>query len=137
MTETLLLVKPDAVSRSLTGEILSRLELAGFRITGLRMLQLTEERAREFYAVHEGKPFLTDLVEYMSSGPIVAVKLIRDDAIEKLREVIGATDPTKAEQGTIRREFAVSMTKNSVHASDAPETAETEIAFFFGPNPRA
>ena len=130
MQRTLMLIKPDAVERNLVGKILARVEEAGLRIQRLRMVRLAPEQAREFYKVHEGKSFLDSLVGFMSSGPIVAAVLEREDAIDRLAGIVGATDPAKAAAGTIRREFGLNIEKNSVHRSDAPETAETEIAWF-------
>lgn len=128
---TLLLIKPDAVERNLTGKIIERLETSGFKLVHLKMLRLSEADARRFYRVHEGKPFLDDLVAFMSSGPIVAICLEKNKAVSDLRELIGATDPTKALCGTIRQCFALDITRNSVHASDSPENAGIEIGFFF------
>lgn len=127
---TLFIIKPDAVSRGLTGEILGRVEADGFRLLGLSMVRLSSEKARRFYYVHEGKPFLDSLVDFMSSGPVVACALEREDAVRRLREIVGATDPSQAEPGTIRKDFALDKEKNSVHASDAPETARWELGFF-------
>jgi nucleoside-diphosphate kinase len=129
--QTLLLIKPDAFQRNLSGKIIERVEAAGFRIAGLKMVQLQAREAREFYAVHEGKPFLDELVEFMSSGPIIAMKLTKNNAITDLRDLIGATDPSKAACGTVRQCFAESITRNSVHASDSPESAGAELRFFF------
>lgn len=131
MNKTLLIVKPDAVARDLVGRILAKVEAAGFKIRRLEMVRLTPDRARRFYAVHEGKPFLDDLVAYMASGPCVPVLLEADDAIPRLRELMGATNPKNAAPGTIRAEFAVDIQANSVHGSDAPESARAEIPFFF------
>lgn len=131
MQYTLTIIKPDAVARNLTGRILSRLEEEGFRIREIRMMRLTENQAREFYAVHRERPFYESLVRFMTSGPVVPVLLERDDAVATLRRVIGATDPAEAEEGTIRALFAESKERNAIHASDAPETAEREAAFFF------
>lgn len=129
---SLLLIKPDAVERNLTGQIISRIESARFKILAMKMVELTYEDARRFYAVHEGRPFLDELCQFMSSGPIVAMVLESDgDTISKIRTFIGATDPAKAAPGTIRHDFALSLTKNTVHASDGEETAKTEISFFF------
>lgn len=129
---SLLIIKPDAVERNLIGEIISRLETAKFKIQAMKMVKLSYDDARKFYAVHEGRPFLDELCQYMSSGPIVPMVLEAEgDTISKLRTFIGATDPSKAAPGTIRHDLAVSLTKNSVHASDGEGTAETEIAFFF------
>lgn len=124
-------MKPDAVARDLVGRILAKVEAAGFKIRRLEMIRLTPDRARRFYAVHEGKPFLDDLVAYMASGPCVPVLLEADNAIPRLRELMGATNPKNAAPGTIRAEFAVDIQANSVHGSDSPESARTEIPFFF------
>ncbi len=131
MSRTLLIVKPDATERRLIGHILGRLERAGFMIAAMRMTRLSEADARRFYAVHEGKPFLDDLVEFMMSAPVVPILLEKDNAVEDLRTLIGATDPSKAACGTIRQEIAVDIQRNSVHASDSDENATKEIAFFF------
>ena len=131
MEQTLAIIKPDATERNLTGRILAQLEEAGFRIRALRSMRLAEPQAQEFYAVHRERPFYGELVEFMTSGPVVPVLLERENAIAKLREVIGATDPAEAEEGTIRALFAESKGRNSIHASDAPETAAREIPFFF------
>jgi nucleoside-diphosphate kinase len=129
---TLLIIKPDAVQRNLIGEIIHRLEKSRFRIVDLKMVQLTYDQARKFYAVHEGRPFLDELCNFMSSGPIVPMVVESDgDTIGGIRALIGATDPSKAAPGTVRHDLAVSLTKNSVHASDGEATAKTEIAFFF------
>jgi nucleoside-diphosphate kinase len=125
-----MMIKPDAVARNLVGEILGRVEGAELAIRRLRMVHLTAAEAREFYKVHEGKPFLDSLCAFMSSGPIVALVVEGDRAIERLAEIVGATDPGKAAPGTIRRDIGIDIEKNSVHRSDAPETAAAEIAFF-------
>ena len=130
MQQTLMMIKPDAVGRNLIGRILERVESAGLRIAQLRMVRLRPEEARAFYRVHEGKPFLDSLVAFMSSGDIVAGVLEGEDAVRRWRELMGATDPAKAAPGTIRKDFAESIERNSVHGSDAPETARDEIAFF-------
>jgi nucleoside-diphosphate kinase len=132
LEQTLLIIKPDATGRNLIGHIIGRLERAGFEIIELRMERLTPEKARKFYAVHEGKPFLDSLVEYMSSGTVVPILLRKQNAVADLRTLIGATDPAKAACGTLRQEIALNIQENSVHASDFPENAATEIAFFFG-----
>jgi nucleoside-diphosphate kinase len=132
MEKTLLIIKPDAVQRNLIGEILSRLEKSRFKIRALKMVHLKPEEARRFYAVHEGKPFLADLVAFMSSGPVVPMALEKENAVADLRKLVGATDPKEADPGTIRYDLAIDKGKNSVHASDSPENAQTEIAFFFG-----
>ena len=132
MDETLFMIKPDAVQAHKVGAILSEVEKAGFEILDLRFVRLTPKDARVFYAVHEGKPFLDELVTFMSSGPAVPVRLRRENAVLKLREVIGATDPKEARPGTIRALHAESKGRNAVHASDSPESARAEIEFFFG-----
>jgi len=129
---TLMIVKPDATGRNLIGEIIRRVEQSGFVVRALCMKRLTPERARRFYAVHEGKPFLDSLCRFMSSGLIVPMVLEKEGAVADLRALIGATDPKKAACGTLRSDLAVDLEKNSVHASDSPENAVTEIAFFFG-----
>jgi nucleoside-diphosphate kinase len=129
---TLLIIKPDAVERNLIGHIITRLERAGFRLVNMRMEQMPAEKARKFYAVHEGKPFLNDLVAYMASGPVVPMVLEKNNAVADLRILVGATNPDKAACGTIRQEIGRDVQRNSVHASDSPENAAGEIAFFFG-----
>jgi nucleoside-diphosphate kinase len=131
MERTLAIIKPDAVERNVTGRILAHLEEAGFRIRVIRSLRLTEAQAREFYAVHKDRPFYDSLVRFMTSGPAFPVLLEREDAVATLRQVIGATDPAEAEEGTVRARFAESKERNSIHASDAPATAAKEIRFFF------
>jgi nucleoside-diphosphate kinase len=131
MAYTLAIIKPDAVARGLTGRILAHLEEDGFRIRGLRMLRLTEAQAREFYAVHRERPFYESLVRFMTSGPVVPVLLERENAVARLREVIGATDPAEAKPGTIRALYAESKERNAIHASDSPENATREASFFF------
>lgn len=131
MDYTLTIIKPDAVARALTGKIFAHLEDDGFRIRALRVMTLTENQAREFYAVHRGRPFYESLVRFMTSGPVVPALLQRDDAVARLRHVIGATDPTEAAEGTVRKLYAESKERNAIHASDAPETARREAAFFF------
>ncbi len=130
MQQTLMMIKPDAVRRNLVGEILRRVETAGLTITRLRMVQLSVDQAREFYKVHQGKPFLDGLTAFMSSGPIVVAVLEGEQAIGRLAELVGPTDPSKAPPGTIRRDFGLDIEKNSIHRSDAPETAAAEIRFF-------
>ena len=131
MERTLLIVKPDATQRNLIGEIIRRLEQSKFVIRALRMTRLTPEKARQFYAVHEGKPFLDSLCAFMSSGVIVPMVLEKENAVADLRLLIGATDPKKAACGTLRYDLARDVEKNSVHASDSPDNAKNEIAFFF------
>jgi len=125
------MIKPDAVRRGKIGAILGEVERAGFEILAIRMVRLKPDEARRFYAVHEGKPFLDDLVAFMSSGPAVPVRLRRADAIRMLRDLIGATDPKEAKPGTIRALHAESKQLNAVHSSDSPESAAIEIPFFF------
>ena len=131
LERTLSIVKPDGVARNLIGEVYRRFESQGLRIVAARMLHLSEAQAREFYAVHKERPFYKDLVRYMTSGPVVAQVLEGDAAIQKNRDIMGATDPKKAAPGTIRADLAQSIEANVVHGSDAPETAVREIAFFF------
>ena len=128
---TLSILKPDATSRYLTGEINARLEKAGLRIIAQRRMRLTREQAEAFYAVHKERPFFNSLVEFMVSGPVVVQVLEGESAVMKNREVMGATNPANAEAGTIRADFAESIEANSVHGSDSPENAEIEIRFFF------
>ncbi|RME20867.1 MAG: nucleoside-diphosphate kinase [Candidatus Zixiibacteriota bacterium] len=131
MSRTLLIIKPDATERNLVGHIISRLEKARFSIVEMRMVTLSKEQARKFYAVHEGKPFLDSLVAFMSSGPVVPIVLEKENAVADLRTLVGATNPAEAACGTIRYEIGVDIEKNSVHASDSEENAVKEIAFFF------
>jgi nucleoside-diphosphate kinase len=131
MEQTLAIIKPDAVGRTLAGRVLAHLEEDGFRLRGVRLLQLTEEQAREFYAVHRARPFYDSLVRFMTSGPVMPLLLERENAVARLREVIGATDPAEAKEGTVRALYAESKERNAIHASDARETAAQEIAFFF------
>ena len=128
---TLSIIKPDATRRNITGEIVARFEKAGLRVVAQRRIQLSESQAKAFYAVHKDKPFYGSLVAFMTSGPVVVQVLEGESAIAKNREVMGATNPAKAAPGTIRKDFAESMEANSVHGSDAPETAANEIKFFF------
>ena len=128
---TLLLIKPDAVERNLIGEILSRVEKEKFKILNLKMVQLSIEDAKEFYQVHLEKPFFKDLIDFISNGSVVAVLLKKENAVQDLRKLVGNTDPKKSEQGTIRYDLGLDVTKNSVHASDSKESAEFEINFFF------
>ncbi len=128
---TLSIIKPDAVAKNVIGQIYSRFENAGLKIIAARMVHLSRADAEKFYAVHAARPFFKDLVEFMISGPVIAQVLEGEDAIQKNRDLMGATDPKKAEKGTIRADFADSIDANAVHGSDAPETARIEIAFFF------
>jgi nucleoside-diphosphate kinase len=131
MSRTLAIIKPDAVASGKAGKILAHLEAAGFRVLATRMTRLTREQAGEFYAVHRERPFYAELVEFMTSGPVVPIALEREDAVAKLREVIGATDPAEAAEGTVRKLYAESKGRNAIHASDSDENAANEIAFFF------
>jgi nucleoside-diphosphate kinase len=131
MERTLAIIKPDAVERRLVGKILARIEEAGFRIRAMRLQQLTKTEAEGFYAVHRGKPFFGAVTDFMSSGPCVLLALEAPDAIRKWRTLMGATDPAKADAGTLRKEFGSSMEHNATHGSDAPETAAFEIGYFF------
>ena len=131
MSKTLLIVKPDATDRNLVGHIVSRLEKAGFKLQEMRMVRLSETQARQFYAVHEGKPFLNDLVAFMTSGPAVPMVLEKENAVTDLRTLVGATNPEQADCGTVRSEIGLNIEKNSVHASDSDENAAIEIGFFF------
>jgi nucleoside-diphosphate kinase len=131
MQQTLAIIKPDAVERNVAGRILAHLEDAGFRIRAIRSIRLTRAQAEEFYAVHRERPFYDSLVRFMTSGPVLPVLLEREDAVATLRQVIGATDPAEAEEGTVRALYAESKERNSIHASDAPETAAEEIRFYF------
>jgi nucleoside-diphosphate kinase len=128
---TLSIIKPDGVEKNLIGEIYSRFEKAGLQIVAARMMHLTREQAEGFYAVHRERPFFNDLVSYMMSGPVVVQVLEGEGAIGKNREIMGATNPADAAPGTIRADFAASIEENVVHGSDGPDTAGTEIAFFF------
>jgi nucleoside-diphosphate kinase len=131
---TLSIVKPDAVGRGLIGEILKRFEAAGLKIVAAKLVHLTPERARAFYAVHKERPFFAGLCTYMSSGPIFVSVLEGEKAIAKNREIMGATDPAKAAPGTIRKDWGKDVEQNAVHGSDGIDTAATEIAFFFRPD---
>jgi nucleoside-diphosphate kinase len=131
LERTLSIIKPDAVKKNVIGQILSRFEAAGLRVIAARMMFLSRAEAEGFYAVHRGRPFFEDLVEFMTSGPVLVQVLEGDNAIAKNRELMGATDPKKAAQGTIRADFADSIDANAVHGSDAPATAHTEIGYFF------
>lgn len=124
-------IKPDAVAAGQAGEILAMIQKAGFRILAMRMLRLTDSQARGFYAVHRVRPFFEGLVKFMTEGPIIVMALERENAIAALREVMGATDPAKAAEGTIRKRLASNIERNCIHGSDAPATAQTELQFFF------
>lgn len=131
MQRTLSIIKPDGVRKGLIGEVTRRFEKEGIRIVAMRMLRLTRREAEGFYAVHRERPFFGSLTEFMSSGPVVVAVLEGKDVISRNRMLMGATDPTRADKGTIRADFAQNVEQNIVHGSDAPETAETEIRYFF------
>ena len=132
MERTLSIIKPDGVEKNVIGEIYKRFEDSGLTIVEGKMLHLTREQAEGFYAVHKERPFFSDLVDYMISGPVMVQVLQGENAIEKNRELMGATNPAEADEGTIRKDFATSIEKNTVHGSDGPDTAKEEISFFFG-----
>lgn len=131
METTLAIIKPDAVAKGVAGRILQRIEESGFQIRAMRLVRLTRAQAEGFYAVHRQRPFFGGLTSFMSEGPIVVLALQAPDAIVKWRGVMGATDPAKAEAGTIRREFGSNIERNATHGSDAPETAAFEVGYFF------
>ncbi len=133
---TFTMIKPEAVESGFSGSILSKIENAGFRIVALKKTKLTKERAGEFYSVHKERPFYSELVNYMSSGPILAAILEKDNAVLDFRKLIGSTDPSEAEEGTIRAEFAESKAKNAVHGSDSNENAKIECDFHFSDSER-
>lgn len=132
--QTLSIIKPDAVAKNVIGEIYSRFEKAGLQVVAARMQQLTKEDAEGFYAVHKERPFFKDLVEFMTSGPVMIQALEGESAVSKNRDLMGATNPSEAAAGTIRADFASTIDENAVHGSDATETAAVEIAYFFGDN---
>lgn len=131
MERTLSMIKPDGVRRNLVGEVIKRFEAAGIRIAAMKLLQLTRDEARAFYAVHRERPFYDSLTEFMSSGPILVMVLEGDNVIQRNRDLMGATNFKDAAPGTIRHDFATDIEQNVVHGSDGPETARTEIGFFF------
>jgi len=131
MERTLALIKPDVTERRRAGVIIERIEAAGFRILAMKTVRLTTGEAEAFYAVHRERPFFATLTEFMASGPVVALALEAPDAIRRWRSVMGATDPAKAEVGTIRKDFATSIDRNATHGSDAPDTAAFELGYFF------
>jgi nucleoside-diphosphate kinase len=128
---TFSIIKPDAVAAGQAGQILTMIQEAGFKVLAMRMMRLTEAQAREFYGVHSARPFFAGLVKFMTEGPIVVMALERDNAIKGLREVMGATNPANAAEGTVRKRFAADIERNCIHGSDAPETAGQELRFFF------
>lgn len=131
MERTLSIVKPDGVKKNLIGEVISRFERNGLKVVGMKMIHLDKKEAEGFYAVHRGKPFFESLTDFMSSGPCVVMVLEGENAIQKTRELMGATDPAQAKEGTLRRQFATNIERNVVHGSDGPETAAFEIGYFF------
>ena len=131
MERTLCIIKPDAVKKNVQGHIIQKILDAGFRILGMRMRQLTETQAKAFYEIHKDKPFYKDLVEFMTSGPVVTIALQKENAIADYRKLIGATNPANAEEGTVRKLYANSVQENAVHGSDSIENGKIEIAFFF------
>ena len=131
MSLTLAMIKPDAVAAGYSGKIISHLEAEGFKVCAMRMARLNRTQARAFYEVHEGRPFFDDLVEFMTSGPVIPTVLEADDAVRRLRDTIGATDPDEADEGTIRKLYAESKGRNAIHASDSDANAGIEINFFF------
>jgi nucleoside-diphosphate kinase len=128
---TFSIIKPDAVADNQAGAILAMLQDAGFKLLAMRMMQLTERNAQAFYAVHKERPFFGGLVKFMTEGPIVVLALEREDAVKKLRDIMGATNPANCAEGTIRKKFAANIERNCIHGSDAPETAAQELQFFF------
>ena len=128
---TFTIIKPDSVRKGNFGKIISRIESEGFRILGVKKIGLAQRQAQAFYAVHKERPFFGSLVDYMTSGPVYVAALERDNAVAELRKLMGATDPTKADEGTIRKEFGESIEQNAIHGSDSDENARNEIAFFF------
>ena len=128
---TFTIIKPDSVRKSNFGKIVSRIEAEGFRVLGVKKIGLSQRQAEAFYAVHKARPFFGSLVEYMTSGPVYVAALERENAVAELRKLMGATDPTKADEGTIRKEFGESIEQNAIHGSDSDENAAIEIAFFF------
>lgn len=128
---TLSIIKPDGVRQGDAGKILAKIEEAGFKILGLRMIQMTKRHAEGFYAMHKERPFFGSLIEFMSSGPCIVMVLEKDNAIDDLRKLMGATDPANADKGTLRKEFASSVEANVIHGSDSPESASIEIPYFF------
>ncbi len=132
MEETLTILKPDTVSAGRSGAVIAMIEDAGLKVRAVKMVHLSKEEAEGFYAVHRERPFFSSLVEFMTEGAVVVMVLEAEDAITRLRKLMGATDPAKADEGTIRKKFATNIERNSIHGSDAPETANFEISYFFG-----
>lgn len=132
--KTLAIIKPDAVKKRVIGEIIAKIQTAGFEILGLKMIKISKEQAGAFYEIHKERPFYNDLVNYMSSGPIVVIALEKENAIEDYRKLIGNTNPEKAEEGTIRKLYGTNIEANAVHGSDSVENGEKEVIFFFSRN---
>ena len=132
MEETLTILKPDTVSAGQAGAVIAMIEDAGLKVRAVKMVHLSKEEAEGFYAVHRERPFFSSLVEFMTEGAVVVMVLEAEDAITRLRKLMGATDPAKADEGTIRKKFATNIERNSIHGSDGPETASFEISYFFG-----
>jgi nucleoside-diphosphate kinase len=128
---TLAIIKPDSIEKQVIGDIIQRIQNAGFKILGMKYTRLTEAQAKAFYEVHKDKPFFESLVKYMTSGPVVPIALEKENAIEDFRKLIGSTDPAKAEVGTIRKLYGTNIERNAIHGSDSPENGEREVAFFF------
>ncbi len=136
VTQTLAIIKPDAVAKELIGPVITRINNAGFRIAAIKLIKLNEDEAKKFYAVHKDRPFYDSLVKFMISGPVVVAILEKENAVEEFRKLIGATDPEKAEDGTIRKLYAESVERNAVHGSDSTENARIECDFFFSQTER-
>ncbi len=134
LEQTLSIIKPDAVGQNMIGNIIEYFEREGLSVVAVKMMHLTDEQAKAFYAVHKERPFYQELVEFMTSGPVLVMVLQGENAVAKNREIMGATDPAKAAPGTIRADFATSIDRNAVHGSDSQQTAKAEISFFFKPN---
>lgn len=134
MERSLVFIKPDAMDRGLAGTIIGRLQNLGMKLIGLKMLKLDRSKAKQHYAIHAGKPFFDNVVNYVSSAPIIAGVFEGKEAVAVIRKAMGTTDPTKAEKGTIRGDFGLDIERNAIHGSDSPETAEREIALFFSPD---
>lgn len=131
LEKTLAIVKPDAMEKGIIGEICKRIEDGGLKIIGMKMTKLTPKKAEGFYAVHQGKPFFANLIKFISSGPCVVMCLEGENAIKRWRDLMGATDPEKADAGTLRKDYGASIERNAVHGSDAPQTAQFEVSYFF------
>lgn len=134
LEQTLSIIKPDAVGQNMIGNIIEYFEREGLNVTAAKMLHLTPDQAKNFYAIHKDRPFFQELVDFMTSGPILVMVLEGENAVARNRQIMGATDPAKAAPGTIRADFATSIERNAIHGSDSPQAAKTEIAFFFKPN---